>query len=326
MSTSYSMCIFLNPFVVPFLDLYFIFMPPNRFISCNICHLLLNYSKYRRHLNVHVTQGYIKAHNVNRILFKTNFTQSVTEKKLDKNTEHKCSLCGSHIPKLLSYHLKQCLKWVNLQEISDNSITRGEEFNVIEFNHNSHGSSQDPIFDCNCAPRNASEVDYLVNNIPKPSHHDSTIANFNSILNANNLKEISDELLSSILDFKHYLSVSGGGRKSQKAIDIDISNLCHIINNVGEDSFWNPYSINKFLTQESKFIAPNMAKSRIKYFRKYIEYLRSLDSKLLPDYSKLALLTSMMDGLLKNIVRQGPIRNKEVMSQNKKVYSHLPNT
>ena len=101
---------------------------------------------------------------------------------------------------------------------------------------------------------------------------------------------------------------------------MDIANLCLLFNNLGQESFCSPDSLNIFLSNESKSKTPYTSHSRIRSLRRYIKFLTSYDYKKLPNTIKLTKLLNMMEGVEKTLLRQRNKRHTHVRTKNRSNY------
>ena len=316
---------------------------------CQVCNELRNYGKYRRHLNMHVRNGDINSEQVSRILFQTKYTRKDKKNKTCYiKTGHKCEICGTHVLQL-QVHLRNIhgLDSADNQHTSANSdeITRRDHFFAVnQVNCNPlHEYSKKSKLNCNLVSKivfkdlsstisglkplpNDSRKDVFDFSSESEINDDDILTNPNDILNINNHRNISKVFLDSILDFKDFLSTSLGGCEPPKTITMDISNLCLLINNLGENSIWKPHSLNSYLEKESKCKAPITVHSRIRSSSRYIKFLQSSDSKLLPDSQQLTLLSTMIDRMEKSLLRKRKSRQKLVMSKNRRNFAHTCST
>ncbi|KAI6649940.1 hypothetical protein LOD99_6304 [Oopsacas minuta] len=312
-------------------------------VRCQICNNLVNYRKYRRHLRVHLRKGLISADNLEEISFGTKFSR---KDKLDKNKSiikgNICYLCGSSVQDL-STHI-----------IRVHDINRGDEkFEEILLNskpcermshfHNHTQTNYNPLFKYKNLPP-CLHPDMIpkiihqstVSNIDAPNSLNSSLSDFPSdeedtdilldtrdIFNIQRLKNlISEHFFLAVQGYAKFITTSWGGSKSEKSVNIDIANICRIINSVGEKQFFDVNSINNYITKESKSgKAPITVHSRVRSLFRFTDYLRNHENNILPspDFER---LQSMLKGVEKSLVRQRNKRMKSVMSVNRNNFEH----
>ena len=107
----------------------------------------------------------------------------------------------------------------------------------------------------------------------------------------------------------------------RKSINMDVSNLCQILNSVGENDFWNANSLNTFFSGQGKKFTPITVHSRVRSFRRFLEYLCGCDSNLIPKETEIRRIHTMIDGVEKSLLRKRDSRMKIVMARNRDCYS-----
>ena len=226
---------------------------PLRQVRCQICNKRRTYGKYRRRLDIHRRSGEITNNQIDLVIFQTKLTRS--DKLLKTNTVihgRRCNICGSHYLNLLN-HLQMKHRQNNirtLENIYNKSVPneKMQHYNFsIEFNHNPlHTYTGNAQLDHKLISRYESElvsdessltscINASNNDVFYYSsdeiHDDKDVTNPADVFNSNNLKTISKELLTSILDFKLHLSTIWGGDKSHRANSMSMSNIYLLLNN-----------------------------------------------------------------------------------------------
>ena len=144
------------------------------------------------------------------------------------------------------------------------------------------------------------------------------------VFNINKLEsQNSKDLIQAIGAFKNFLSTKWGGSKSPRCIQMEISNICRLVNGAGLNNFFNPHVINSILSEETKSgKTPITIHSRVKSYEIFIRYLKSVNSILLSKTHDFDQLTFMISGVGKSLLRERNNRQKIVMSNNRKRYDH----
>ena len=142
--------------------------------------------------------------------------------------------------------------------------------------------------------------------------------------NMNNIKmHISEDFLNAVVDFKAFLSTDWGGTTPEKSIDMDIANIFKLVNCTGEKSFWDPHQINKHLTKDTILgKTPVTIHSRIRSLRRFVGYLKSIDSAILPEANEINRLLFMMGGVEKSLLKKRNRHQKNVMKKNRDNFEH----
>ena len=104
---------------------------------------------------------------------------------------------------------------------------------------------------------------------------------------------------------------------------MDVSNICRILNCVGQANIFDPLHLNKFLTQERySGITPTTIHSRFKSFSRFIDCLNSIEYNSLPTSNKLSKLSFMLHDTEKSLLRMRKARISTVMAMNRQNIDH----
>ena len=281
---------------------------------------------------------------LNEICFETKFSRKNKVNRSESITKgYICFICGTAVQDL-STHIRRIHSIKRGDEKFDEIMLKSKICERMSHFHNQTQANHNPLFTYNNLQSNLRPdlipkilTQSCVTTMDTPRCSNSSIYDFPSeeegyndvlldtsdVFNIKRLKEvISERFFLSIQDYRKFLSTSWGGSKSEKSVNMDISNICCIINRVGEEMFFDPNSINKYITKECKSgKTPITVHSRVRSLFRFTEYLKHHGDNILPspDFDR---LQSMLKGVEKSLVRQRNKRMKYVMSVNRQNFEH----
>ena len=308
-------------------------------VRCQVCSKLRNHERYRRHLVTHVNNSEISTREMKEILFQTKYSRNDKSVKVFNIAEGQtCCLCGN-IVQALSKHVTRVHKISadsnEYVKIIDNAeiCKRVNHFKVAD------EANSNPLFDYSnlnsvLTPKVLADIisNDITNSVPvnnsvfeySPTVEDISEEVTTDTFNISRLKShISNNLIRAIKSFKEFLSTRWGGSKSPKCIQMEISNICRLVDGTGLENLFNPHAVNCLLSKEGKNgSTPITTHSRIKSYERFILYLKSINSNLLPKAQCLDQLFFMINGVGKSLLRARNNRQKIVMANNRQRYDH----
>ena len=324
----------------------FVLLDPNcvpnfsdKMVRCQVCNRLGIYSKYRRHLKLHLVEGSVSLTDIGDLIFQTRYSRKDTSSTTPAlKIGRICSECSSRVLDLKTHITRQ------------HGSSRDDEMycEILEQSEFSEGKTHfiagseidyNPLFDYSTLK---SKIDFnslpIILNSPKvqkpelmsksasfydfPSDSDegddlSSQTRIHEQIN----HDVSKLFLTSIRDFKCFLATDWGGAKLKKSIDMDVSNICRILNNVGKEDFWEANSLSAFFTSQNVKFTPITVHSRVRSFCRFFEYLQGYSSKLLPRDSEVRRISTMLNGVEKSLLHKRDSRMRVVMTENRICYS-----
>ena len=309
-------------------------------VRCQICNLSRTHEKYARHLAFHVANREISSSAMKGILFQSKYSRKdKSVKKFNLSNGHTCGICGNIVQDLTRHLTKihqidsPSVKFSKLKDVSE-TCQRANHYKVTK------QANVNPLFDYSklspvLIPKMLPDViQNTTTSIPvlksifdySDSEETQTddFPNPSDEFNINRLEShISKDLLQATSDFRKFLATKWGGSKPPRCIQMETSNICRMINRTGSRMFFNPHAINSILSEESKSGKTLITiHSRVKSYERFILFLKSVDSALLPKTQELDQLSFMIGGVSKSLLRERNNRQKIVMSNNRKRYNH----
>ena len=150
---------------------------------------------------------------------------------------------------------------------------------------------------------------------------DASVSNFFIPKNIN--KTISQKFLDVITTYRQYSSSISGGSRSDKFARMDMTNLIHILNSVGEENFFQISKLNEHFTLELKSKrSPSTLSSRLLSLSRFIEYLNIHASPLLPIGKDFDKLVSSIKGIILSLNKLKKRQQQSIMTQSRKNYTN----
>ena len=322
------------------------------FVRCQICSHLKSYSKYKRHLRVHEKAGDLGNISIGEILFATRTTRKdISTREHTIRLGRKCSICSQRVLSL-GIHLtrihglsRQDAEYSNIINASDKCERKEHYKDEGRVNYN-------PLFDFsltepsltyvasrkifnshNQNDQKLSNQGEISSNIYDPptcedESDDEVLTDPDDTFNLLKFRsKFSSKLLDVSSEFEKFSTTTWGGNRSTKSVQMDVCNICKILNYTGEKGISKPRAINQFFTQESRTgKTPATIHSRIRSLFRFFEFIKTTNSNVLLIRNKISKLMLILKGMEKTILKDRFRRQKEVMAENRRKFSHTLET
>ena len=133
---------------------------------------------------------------------------------------------------------------------------------------------------------------------------------------------VSYGFFNSLVVYEKFLSFVGGSSKSKKSIKVDISNICRLLNGVGEKLFWDFNTINSYLSKER-----NSGKtaftvySRVRSLCRFIDFVGTHQPSIIP-FQNISIFRSLINGMEKSLLKERKDHQKNIIANNRRNFKH----